>query len=315
MSYNGHIGIDLLGADNLAEGNTITKSVQHHRNDGEPASATYLDADGLNFFGHDHTIRGNFIWEPTLQPDINQVYELKDELGQTIGYNAAYPDEPHSDCFQTFHNGPTVPAASNILFDGNRCRHYGAGPKYVFTISGDADSQAHDITIQNNILESNWGIDAGRGYVNNLRLYNNTWIGNSQRMDQMGSGAFDLVEVTDYDIQNNITVDFGDHLCIDGGNGKIQNTLAWNSDNSTPWNNFGLTPDSTNLWGGSDPQFVNYDGTSDLMGGNFKSDYHLQTGSHAIDKGASLSDVTTDYAGNLRPNPNGGLWDIGAYEF
>jgi len=43
------------------------------------------------------------------------------------------------------------------------------------------------------------------------------------------------------------------------------------------------------------------------------ADYHLMPGSPAIDKGTSLTDVTTDLEG--RPRPSGITHDIGAYEF
>ncbi len=52
-----------------------------------------------------------------------------------------------------------------------------------------------------------------------------------------------------------------------------------------------------------DPLFVNSTG----------ADFHLQSGSPAIDAGVTLSDVTDDYEGNSRPQGSG--YDIGAYEY
>ncbi len=42
-------------------------------------------------------------------------------------------------------------------------------------------------------------------------------------------------------------------------------------------------------------------------------DFHLQSGSPAIDTGLTLSDVTVDYDGHVRPQ--GAAYDIGAYEY
>jgi len=43
-------------------------------------------------------------------------------------------------------------------------------------------------------------------------------------------------------------------------------------------------------------------------------DYHLQSGSPAIDAGTSTGVPATDFGGNARPLFNS-VWDIGAYEF
>ncbi len=56
----------------------------------------------------------------------------------------------------------------------------------------------------------------------------------------------------------------------------------------------------------ADPRFVKY-----LAGGG--GDYHLRPGSPAIDRGTSLDAPGTDFDGNRRPQ--GGGYDIGAYEF
>ena len=42
-------------------------------------------------------------------------------------------------------------------------------------------------------------------------------------------------------------------------------------------------------------------------------DFHLDSGSSAIDNGATLSEVTTDSDGTLRPQ--GARYDLGAYEY
>jgi hypothetical protein len=56
----------------------------------------------------------------------------------------------------------------------------------------------------------------------------------------------------------------------------------------------------------ADPKFIHgfLDGTGD---------YHVQTGSPAIDAGTSSNAPSTDFAGNTRPQ--GGGYDIGAYEY
>jgi hypothetical protein len=57
---------------------------------------------------------------------------------------------------------------------------------------------------------------------------------------------------------------------------------------------------------GDDPKFVQY-----LPGGG--GDYHLSAGSPAIDRGTSMGAPSTDFDG--KPRPQGGGYDIGAYQF
>ncbi len=90
-----------------------------------------------------------------------------------------------------------------------------------------------------------------------------------------------------------------------GSNNTINNNILWknaNGDSVSMLANGG-TITNTII---TDPKFINglLDGTGD---------YHVQTGSPAIDAGTSSNAPSTDFAGNTRPQ--GGGYDIGAYEY
>lgn len=81
-------GLWISGTDLMVERNRISGSVMKKSN----------DADGIRFFGERITIRANTI------------EHIKDD---------GYPQEPHTDCFQTFDN--SKPATRQVLIEGNIC--------------------------------------------------------------------------------------------------------------------------------------------------------------------------------------------------
>lgn len=106
--------------------------------------------------------------------------------------------------------------------------------------------------------------------------YNNTAFGNGT------SGIFAAPGNT---YRNNISY----------GNGKLNPAPDFYPNGGTP-------VQSNNLFG-VDPKFVNPGA----------ADFRLQSGSPAIDKGMTLSHVTKDFAGVIRPQ--GPAYDIGAFEY
>ena len=65
--------------------------------------------------------------------------------------------------------------------------------------------------------------------------------------------------------------------------------------------------------GVSTTQDHNLFGTNPLFVNAAANDFHLQSGSPAIDAGTSIGAPTTDFDGNTRPQGSG--YDIGPYEY
>ena len=106
-------GIEVNGNFTLFENNEIYQTKQ----------------DGIWFFGHDNTFRGNYI---------------HDILDSSIASQFPAYDE-HADCFQTWDwSWDTY----NVLFEGNICNHNRAeGSNQSVMLSG---SRVHDVTFRNN---------------------------------------------------------------------------------------------------------------------------------------------------------------------
>ena len=113
-------------------------------------------------------------------------------------------------------------------------------------------------------------------YTNGTKVWNNTVYGNKSVGIQVGPDAFQLA------------------------NTVVQNNISYNN-NGGNYSNVGenTTADHNLI---TNPLFVN------AAAFNF----NLQTSSPAIDAGVTLSQVTTDFKN--APRPQGGAYDIGAYE-
>lgn len=128
----------------------------------------------------------------------------------------------------------------------------------------------------NNIIRDHpgCGILVGVNSPSNTKVYNNTVYNNGLEAVDLYSGG------SNTSVKNNIFYQNGGTIIDRGASGTI----------------------ATNNYA-SDPSFLN-------SGSN---DFHLQSGSAAIDAGATLTEVTTDFDGNVRPQ--GSAYDIGAYEW
>ena len=148
----------------------------------------------------------------------------------------------------------------------------------------------------------------GSGYTfNNLKFYNNIFI----PATVSGMRAIAAIQipskgtVTNVDIKNNIMVNFNwATVCTsDVGTGTITgvsivNNIFYNNDATIKW--VKITPNGVtqnNIE--SNPLFVS------------STDFHLQSGSPAINKGINVG-LTSDYEGNTVPY--GSAPDIGVFE-
>jgi parallel beta-helix repeat protein len=165
----------------------------------------------------------------------------------------------------------------NIVVSNNAV--FSNGRNASVTEYGIVDDGGQNNLIVNNLVYSNWGgILVYSGTVN-CGVYNNTVYNNNP---SGGSGGIDLQYYASAPVvENNIVFLNAAGITDLGGTG-------------TPVVSYNLT---------TDPSFVN------AAAGNFQ----VNAGSPAIDAGATISQVQTDYAGVLRPQ--GGAYDIGAYEY
>jgi hypothetical protein len=184
--------------------------------------------------------------------------------------------------------------STNAMFDGNQIwANEGAGihrvganctirnnkifDNYQGIIETGVPNTYYNNVIYNNIGSPYGGIAGGRG----SKMYNNTIVGNS------GAGLFLDPSV---EARNNILLNNGDGPVVETGPG------------STFSNNLCHSTNTYCALATTDPRFVNAAG----------ADFHLGSGSPAIDAGTTLAEVTTDL--DLTARPAGGAFDIGAYE-
>ena len=274
---NSQNGLEVNGQNHLIAGNEIWGTIQYHPAWINPPS--WVDADGIRFFGSGHVFRGNYIHDISLSDPLNV--------------------NPHIDAFQTW-DSTTTPAGSNCTFEQNRIiLDEGATG---FQLEGGV----HNITIRNNIIDAFRGLDA---YMNtnslgttpsDIFILNNLFIGSLTYTSSSYPAAAAIYDTVSAIIENNIIFEqSGQSIYIQNGtNITIDYNLIYNSNGTVPLGN----PQIHDKWG-FNPLFVN------SAAGN----YHLQPGSPAIDAGITLQNVTDDMDGVTRPQSSS--TDIGPYEY
>jgi Right handed beta helix region len=271
LYHNEMLGIDVNGRNNLIENNEVWGTVQCMPKvvsaEGTCSNSNGLDADGMRFYGQGHIFRGNYIHDIPYGPP------------GTNPSSGDYNGDAHIDCFQTWSDS-YYEVASNILFEQNRCVNLQSqgmdenGTGWMIT------SNASNITIRNNIIETYAGIDGALGGVRNLLVYNNLFV-NSTSFNQWYPKAI---------------------LVNSGETGVIRNNIFYNQPRTAiDGSSSGVTSDHNLTTSGATPKFVD----------SANHDYHLQAGSPAIDTGIAV-DVTNDFDNGLRPQGAG--FDLGAFE-
>jgi hypothetical protein len=184
-------------------------------------------------------------------------------------------------------------------------------------------NQAHGIyvgtpsnKVSNNLVfhSAGYGIQV-YGHVSNEVVSNNTTFYNGKSGIVIGS---DGTMVDDYTtVNNNISVNNGatysnagiQEVSYPSGYIGSHNVYSNNLTYGNSGGNYDLTvssPVNALTSGTNSATFVNYTG-------NASGDYHLLSGSTAIDSGTSSAAPTLDFSGGNRPT--GLKWDIGAYEY
>ncbi len=158
--------------------------------------------------------------------------------------------------------------------------------------------------VLNNIILNNAGIGVACTHAcDQPTISNNTIVNNGDGIrvgwSSTTTGSTNNAIISNNIIVNNVNYAIYEYTAGMGTNNQFLNNLM-----------YGNNPNSCNVSNclnsvTANPLFVN--NTGDVSG-----DYHLQTGSPAIDTGTSIGAPSTDYAGN--PRPQGAGYDIGAYE-
>jgi hypothetical protein len=242
------------------------------RNDIGPNS----DIDAFRFWGSGHIIRNNYVHDTTYSPN----------------------SKAHSDGFQTF--GDNGDEAHDIVIEANRFIN---SQGQLFNTSQDNVAGIHDLIVRNNVWV-NYSQNANVG-LPNMYFYNNT-LYNTGIIYQVTGGPGQPFNGSNLMVKNNILVGLAGCANRDFDN-------VYNNPSALPFsrsNNF--YSDCTNH------SMLNYTGESyGINGGDigFISvsvfDFHLQSNSPVIDKGAFLN-FGTDADGVVRPQRS--AWDVGAYE-
>jgi hypothetical protein len=208
--------------------------------------------------------------------------------------------------------GIYIDGGDGALIDGCRIHAVSFGGIHAYS---DNRPSPTNLVIRNtriyNITQSHFGGVPDTRLFGILISANNAQVYNNLIYDlNLPGGRSDNAGITIYTgsgnkvwnntIANNAT----GGIKIDPGvtNAEVRNNIAWSNTGSAFRNNGSNTQESNNLFG-IDPLFANPSG----------KDFQLTPASRAVDAGASLSSVTTDFSGVARPQ--GSRPDIGAYEY
>jgi parallel beta-helix repeat protein len=175
--------------------------------------------------------------------------------------------------------------SDDMLFDGGR---YHDNQSYGLHIYPGGSR----VTIRNVRSYNNGDTGIGMFYGSNNKIYNNVIYNN-------GSGIWANSGNSQW-YNNTIYGNTRSGIYADGSEGIFRNNIVYNNDGGNI-QNLGNNILSNNLT--TNPLFVN----------TGAGDFHLQSGSAAINAGQAISEITADFDGILRPQGPG--YDIGAYEY
>ncbi|HSP06692.1 MAG TPA: Ig-like domain-containing protein [Acidobacteriota bacterium] len=208
---------------------------------------------------------------------------------------------------------------SNALIDSNVIYENGqpTGGGAAINLASVRDSLIVNNLLYNNHKGGIAGWDDGDGNqwgTMNNRFYNNTVVQPSD-----GRAVVSLIDGSiNNEIKNNILIHLGfrpsvntdasSQPGIDSDYNLVKDTF---SDDD---NNFITLADWRALGAGHDQNSILYDGNAAALFVNAGSnDYHILSGSQALDAGITVSGVPDDLDGV--PRPQGAAFDIGCYEF
>jgi len=191
-------------------------------------------------------------------------------------------------------------SASNVDIIGNVVGHIGNPSNHSCVYVQGIYTAMQNVRVRNNIVYQamSFGINMG-SYSSSNSIANNTVFANAYGGIWVGGSA------TNAAVTNNIVYN-NNNTGIDGSYAPSTNQYYNNlvTGQSTNWNLASGASHSGDIT--SSPQFIYYmpDGTGD---------YHLSSGSPAVNAGTSQSAPTNDFDNG--PRPVNGAYDIGAYEY
>jgi Ca2+-binding RTX toxin-like protein len=201
-----------------------------------------------------------------------------------------------------YYGGTNMNAIGNVVDHIGPSDWTASGAQYI---QGIYAGSGHDTIANNQVyLVSCDAISNYHDATNNV-IVNNTIFNSRYGIDVAGGGTYHLTSVADnFVVANNIVYNSNTGI-VEGGAIGTHDTFTNNllNNNGTNWELAHATPQNTVT---AAPQFVNYVAS----GGG---DYHLTSGSAAIDSGTATDAPSTDLAGAARPQGAG--VDIGAYEY
>ena len=166
---------------------------------------------------------------------------------------------------------------------------------------------ANDVAIYGNVWHNAGASNLGNGVIgtgdtgesglayNNWKIYNNTFIGGRAQL-AIGYGS---PAPTGWEIKNNLFYNCTTQYMFGAPNGVIANNYR----NNSPWG-----------WGTCTNCVTSTESSSALFPSAGSGDYHLGSGSQAVNAGATLTaGFAADADGVSRPQ--GGAWDMGAFEY
>lgn len=277
-----------MGQNHLIENNNVSHTIQHH-----PCSnstAPWLDADAFRFHGSGHVFRGNTIHDMPFGP--KGIDTGFCDLETLADLNKDFVSDSHTDCFQTYDGGRI--AGHDILFETNLCILPPAN-EWVEDNTGakafQASGEAYNLTFKNNLVVADF-LSLFLDGCHDITITHNTFIGSGDTHSQglKFENCYGNIRIKNnvlYKQENNIGHIWPVNTPVDAGYNCIYRA---NGSPSRP-------ADPGDVWD-VDPQL--------------DSSYHLLPNSPCIDAGTDMG-ITTDLDGN--PRPQGGGFDIGAFEF
>jgi len=284
---NGLFAAEVMGQDHLIENNDVSHTIQHHPC--SSSTADWLDADAFRFHGSGHVFKNNYIHDMEIGPA--GFDQTSCSIANLANLNKDYVSDSHTDCFQTY-DGSRI-AGHDILFEGNRCEMPAAGEwtggasAKAFQGTGDI----YNLTFQNNLVVADM-LSFFEDGCHDMSIVHNTFIGTdptwSQGLKFINCDGSIVVKNNVFYRQENGEGHIHDsNGSVNAGNNCVYRASGRPSRPADPWDIWNVNP-------------------------QLSSEYHLEANSPCIDEGANLG-LSNDLEGN--PRPQGGGYDIGAFEF
>jgi hypothetical protein len=262
----------------LSLGGTSNAILQNELTDMWTNGGRCGDVDYIRLFGANHQLRNNVLH----------------------GINRGRTGAAHVDCFQTFDNNGPERAVRNVIIDGNYCSDVSQGVLFQARVY----RQSRDIVISNNVFTRVGAWCALIEDIDNVRILNNTCDTSGAHH---GMWCRSSSEAGSCEFKNNIIYGTGTAYGVMGRARLIDGSPAAPGKNNLLF----ATPGGRRFDGygadqlNRDPMFV------DRAAGDFR----LRPESPARDTGAPVSGWSDAVDQDGVRRPQGGGWDIGAYEF